>query len=201
MIPARMAQCAAPAVDLQLVFAGLKLDPFIKSVCAVLAVTEPESSLDPDPPVPNLASVARNEVLRRAEGLGVPELAGNPVRTGWAMKRPRRRRPALPIRGFRLRALCQPPCGLPAGPGRCHGAGAGAGRGPDRQRRAEGVRDRSGRAQARRGHRPGCTGHPLPAGTEQRRALRPSLRLPKVVAIAGLRSHARCRSGPCCRSR
>jgi hypothetical protein len=77
LIPARVAQRAAWAVDLQLVFAALKLDPSTDNVCAVLAVTEQESTFDPDPQVPNLAKVAREEILRRADGLGVPELAVN----------------------------------------------------------------------------------------------------------------------------
>ena len=77
LIPSRVAQRAAWAVDLQLVFAGLKLEPSKENVCAVLAVTEQESTFNADPPVPNLAKVAREELLRRAEGLGVPEFAVN----------------------------------------------------------------------------------------------------------------------------
>lgn len=77
LIPARVAQRAAWAVDLQLVFAGLKIEPTTDHVCAVLAVTEQESTFNPDPPVPNLARVAREEMLRRADDLGVPELAVN----------------------------------------------------------------------------------------------------------------------------
>ena len=77
LIPVRVTQRAAWAVDLQLVFAGLKLDPSTENLCAVLAVTEQESSFSADPPVPNLAQVARDEILRRADDLGVPELAVN----------------------------------------------------------------------------------------------------------------------------
>lgn len=77
LIPPRVAQRAAWAVDMQLVFAGLKLEPTTENVCAVLAVTEQESTFNPDPPVPNLAKVARDEMLRRADELGVPELAVN----------------------------------------------------------------------------------------------------------------------------
>jgi hypothetical protein len=77
LIPARVAQRGAWAVDLQLVFAGLKLDPSTQNVCAVLAVTEQESTFDPDPPVPNLAKIAREEILRRADELGIPEFAVN----------------------------------------------------------------------------------------------------------------------------
>jgi len=75
LIPVRVAQRAAWAVDLQLVFAGLNLDPSTENVCAVLAVTEQESSFNSDPPVPNLAKIAREEILRRADDLGVPESA------------------------------------------------------------------------------------------------------------------------------
>ena len=77
LIPARVPQRAAWAVDLQWVFAGLKLDPSTDQVCAVLAITEQESTFNPDPPVPNLPQVAREEILRRADGLGVPALAVN----------------------------------------------------------------------------------------------------------------------------
>ncbi len=77
LIPSTVAQRAAWAVDLQLVFAALKLDPSPPSVCAVLAVTEQESTFNADPPVPNLAKVAREEILRRAERAGVPAVAVN----------------------------------------------------------------------------------------------------------------------------
>ncbi len=77
LIPSTVAQRAAWAVDLQLVFAALKLDPSRSNVCAVLAVTEQESTFSADPPVPNLAKVAREEIVRRAESMGVPELAVN----------------------------------------------------------------------------------------------------------------------------
>jgi hypothetical protein len=77
LIPPQVAQRAAWAVDLQLVFAGLQLDPSTANVCAVLAVTAQESSFNADPPVPNLPQVARQELLRRADRLGVPELAVN----------------------------------------------------------------------------------------------------------------------------
>jgi len=77
LIPVRVAQRAAWAVDLQLVFAGLKLDPSTENVCAVLTITEQESTFNPVPTVPNLPKVARDEILRLADGLGVPALAVN----------------------------------------------------------------------------------------------------------------------------
>ncbi|WP_233258984.1 DUF1615 domain-containing protein [Rubrivivax albus] len=75
LLPPRVPQRAAWAVDLQLVFAGLKLAPTTENVCAVLAVTEQESTFNPDPPVPNLGRIAREEIVRRAGRLGVPEVA------------------------------------------------------------------------------------------------------------------------------
>lgn len=75
LIPERVSQRAAWAVDLQLVFAGLKLEPSTENVCAVIAVTAQESGFNTDPPVPNLARVAREEIDRRAERLGVPGFA------------------------------------------------------------------------------------------------------------------------------
>jgi len=77
LIPTSVAQRAAWAVDLQLVFAALKLDPSRSNVCAVLAITEQESTFSADPTVPNLPKVAREEIVRRAERMGVPELAVN----------------------------------------------------------------------------------------------------------------------------
>ena len=77
LIPGTVAQRAAWAVDLQLVFAALKIDPSRSNVCAVLAVTEQESTFSADPPVPGLPKVAREEIVRRADRMGVPELAVN----------------------------------------------------------------------------------------------------------------------------
>lgn len=75
LIPERVAQRAAWAVDLQLVFAGLEIEPSTPNVCAVLAITEQESSFNADPPVPNLARIAREEIDRRADRAGVPAFA------------------------------------------------------------------------------------------------------------------------------
>ncbi len=77
LIPSTVSQRAAWAVDLQLVFAALRIDPSRANVCAVIAVTEQESTFSADPPVPNLPKVAREEIVKRAERMGVPELAVN----------------------------------------------------------------------------------------------------------------------------
>ncbi|MEO7246563.1 MAG: DUF1615 domain-containing protein [Rubrivivax sp.] len=75
LIPARVPQRAAWAVDLQSVFAALRIEPSAQNTCAVLAVVEQESSYSVDPAVPGLAKLAREEIMRRAERAGVPALA------------------------------------------------------------------------------------------------------------------------------
>jgi Protein of unknown function (DUF1615) len=77
LIPSTVSQRAAWAVDLQLVFAALKIEPSRANACAVLAVTEQESTYSADPAVPNLPKIAREEIMRRADRLGVPEVAVN----------------------------------------------------------------------------------------------------------------------------
>ncbi len=75
LLPASLAGRAAWASDLQLIFAALKLEPSDANVCAVLAVTEQESSFRADPAVPQLGKIAREEILRRADQAGVPAVA------------------------------------------------------------------------------------------------------------------------------
>jgi hypothetical protein len=61
------------ASDIQVAFAALKLDPNDSNLCAVLAVTEQESTFSADPEVPGLAKIAREEIVRRAARLHVPK--------------------------------------------------------------------------------------------------------------------------------
>jgi len=75
LMPATLANRAAWASDLQLVLAALKIEPSDANVCAVLAVTEQESTFRADPAVPNLAKISRDEIFKRADDAGVPALA------------------------------------------------------------------------------------------------------------------------------
>ncbi|MBV6288065.1 DUF1615 domain-containing protein [Pseudomonas aegrilactucae] len=65
------------AADIQTAFAAQQLDPSRSNLCAVLAVTEQESTFQSDPQVPNLGRIARAEIDRRAAGLHVPQLLVN----------------------------------------------------------------------------------------------------------------------------
>lgn len=75
LLPAGMSDRAGWAVDIYAAFATLEITPNLSNICAVLAVTEQESTFRADPPVANLARIAWDEIDRRAERLGVPKLA------------------------------------------------------------------------------------------------------------------------------
>ncbi len=75
LLPATTADRAGWAVDIYAALAALEIKPSPPNVCAVLAVTEQESSVQADPPVPNLGRIAREEIDRRAERLVVPKFA------------------------------------------------------------------------------------------------------------------------------
>jgi hypothetical protein len=73
LLPRGVRDRAGWATDIQVAFAALKLDPNDSNLCAVLAVTEQESTFSADPEVPGLAKIAREEILRRAAGMHVPK--------------------------------------------------------------------------------------------------------------------------------
>jgi hypothetical protein len=74
LLPATVADRAGWAVDIYAAFAALRLEPSPAHLCAVLAVTEQESTFRADPTVPNLAKITWEEIDRRAERAGVPRL-------------------------------------------------------------------------------------------------------------------------------
>jgi len=74
LVPAGVADRAGWALDIYAAFDSLHIEPSLANVCAVLAVTEQESTFRADPPVPGLGRIAREEIDRRAERAGVPQL-------------------------------------------------------------------------------------------------------------------------------
>jgi hypothetical protein len=62
------------AVDLYAAFDALDIEPSLDNVCAVLAVAEQESNYRADPTVPGLGRIAREEIDRRAERAGLPQV-------------------------------------------------------------------------------------------------------------------------------
>jgi hypothetical protein len=72
LLPRGVTDKAGWATDIQVAFTALELAPDDSNLCAVIAVTEQESSFHADPEVPGLAKIARAEILRRAESMHVP---------------------------------------------------------------------------------------------------------------------------------
>jgi hypothetical protein len=60
------------ATDIQVAFTTQKIDASNENLCAVLAVTEQESTFQADPQVPGLGKIARQEIDRRAARLHIP---------------------------------------------------------------------------------------------------------------------------------
>lgn len=74
LLPSGLADRTGWATDIDVAFATLDIAPTPENVCAVVAVTEQESTFRADPPVPGLAAIAWREIDRQAERVGVPSL-------------------------------------------------------------------------------------------------------------------------------
>lgn len=75
LMPANTPDRVGWAVDIYAALAALEIAPSAANICAVLAVTEQESSYRADPAVPRLGQIAWGEIDRRAERLGIPSAA------------------------------------------------------------------------------------------------------------------------------
>ena len=73
LLPAALPDRAGWAADIYAAFATQGIAPSRENVCAVLAVTEQESSFRADPTVPGLPEIAWREIDSRAERIGVPK--------------------------------------------------------------------------------------------------------------------------------
>jgi hypothetical protein len=85
VLPERLDDRAGWAADIHGTLVALALPPTPSRLCAVVAVTEQESGFRVDPAVLGLAGIARREIDRRADELGVPDFA---VRAALALRGP-----------------------------------------------------------------------------------------------------------------
>ncbi|KPN87408.1 DUF1615 domain-containing protein [Pseudomonas nunensis] len=74
LLPAKTADREGWATDIYAAFAAQEISPTTQNLCAVLAVTEQESTFQVDPPVPGLGKIARDEIDRRAAKAHIPGL-------------------------------------------------------------------------------------------------------------------------------
>lgn len=77
LMPAKTPDRQGWATDIYAAFAAQDIPPTTENLCAVLAVTEQESTFQTDPSVPGLAKIARQEIDRRAAKLHVPSFLVN----------------------------------------------------------------------------------------------------------------------------
>jgi hypothetical protein len=73
LLPATTPDRAGWSADIQAALAALQVEQSAENICAVLAVTEQESTFRADPAVPGLSRIAWEEIDRRAEGIGAPK--------------------------------------------------------------------------------------------------------------------------------
>ncbi|WP_438866706.1 DUF1615 domain-containing protein [Pseudomonas sp. L1(2025)] len=85
LLPATVADRNGWATDIYTAFDTRKIYPSSENICAVLAVTEQESTYQVDPPVPNMGKIAQDEILRRAGKVHVPAFV---VRTTLQLRSP-----------------------------------------------------------------------------------------------------------------
>lgn len=85
VIPSSVKDREAWAADIQYAMASLEIEPSAQNYCAVLAVTEQESSFVTDPVVPGLGEISLKEIEARAARMHVPVFA---VRAALQLKSP-----------------------------------------------------------------------------------------------------------------
>jgi len=74
LLPSSVADRGAWATDIYAAFAAMQIAPTPENICAVVAVTEQESSFRADPTVPGLSVIAWQEIDKQSERIGVPKL-------------------------------------------------------------------------------------------------------------------------------
>jgi hypothetical protein len=76
-LPAKVANRDGWAIDIFAALEALSIRPTTENICAVVAVTEQESTFQVNPPVPGLAAIARREIDSRAARYHIPQIAVN----------------------------------------------------------------------------------------------------------------------------
>jgi hypothetical protein len=72
LLPSRTVDRVGWATDIFAAFTALKIVPTADNVCAVVAITEQESSFRASPAVPGLGKIAWKEIDERAQAAGIP---------------------------------------------------------------------------------------------------------------------------------
>ena len=73
LLPSGVSDREGWARDIAQAFQSMRIKPSTENLCAVLAVTEQESSFQADPPVAGLPGIVRHEIAKRRERYHLPE--------------------------------------------------------------------------------------------------------------------------------
>ena len=73
-LPSGVTPRDAWAVDIFAAFEALEIPPTAENICAVVGVTQQESTFQASPAVPGLAKIVRQEIDDRAKRIGIPKL-------------------------------------------------------------------------------------------------------------------------------
>ena len=74
LLPAQTSDRGGWATDIYAAFAALQIAPTPEHICAVVGITEQESTFRADPAVPGLGAIAWQQIEQRAQRAGVPML-------------------------------------------------------------------------------------------------------------------------------
>jgi len=74
LLPAGIADRTGWATDIYAAFAAMEIAPTPENICAVVAITEQESSFHADPQVPGLSRIAWKEIEKQRERSGIPKV-------------------------------------------------------------------------------------------------------------------------------
>lgn len=77
LLPSGVSDPEGWARDIAGAFVSMRIKPSAENLCAVLAVTEQESSFQADPPVAGLPGIVRGEIAKRRERYRLPESVVN----------------------------------------------------------------------------------------------------------------------------
>ena len=74
LLPAQITDRAGWATDIYAALTALRIAPTSPNICAVVGITEQESSFRADPSVPGMTAIAWQQIEQRAQRAGVPML-------------------------------------------------------------------------------------------------------------------------------
>jgi hypothetical protein len=77
LLPAKTQNRSGWAVDIFAAFEALQIPPSVENTCAVIAVTEQESTFQENPRVPGLSGIATKQIEAKASDYGIPRFVVN----------------------------------------------------------------------------------------------------------------------------